>query len=94
MDQEHVIYDSPIPFAIPSLSSQIPQIQGWQCYQLSRELLKLLLSALCTGSAPIPTKKIPLGQLKDTSDTGSNIARTTESTLTLKRTTNDNATFN
>jgi hypothetical protein len=94
LDHNYVSYNSPIPFATPSLSLQIPQIHGWQCYQPSHELLKLLLSALCTGSAPIPITKIPLGQLKDTLDTGLNTVTGTELTPTLKLITNANATSN
>jgi hypothetical protein len=66
LDHPHIEFDSPIPFATPLLSKQIPQIQGWRCFQPSHELLNLLLCALCYGYVRIPTTKIRLGQLKDT----------------------------
>ena len=63
LDHTHFRRNSPIAFALPPLQLQIPQIQGWMCYQPSLELLNLVHSALCTGFATIPTMPIPLGQL-------------------------------
>jgi hypothetical protein len=64
LNHHHIEYNSPIPYATPFF--QIPQIRGWRCFQPSPELLNLLLSALCSGCVPIPTTRVPLGQLKDT----------------------------
>ena len=63
LDHTHFQLDSHFHVATQSLKQQIPEIQGLRCFRPSPELLKLLNSALSTGSVIIPTTKIRLGQL-------------------------------